>query len=359
MSDIYCHDNDLRPCRIGRFSSCSEFTLVRELSRGGQGITYLARLRNGRNFVLKSRHCINLEKREPAFREFDFMNLCQGHKNIVTCEGYFLDYERNLLCTVLEYAEGGDLKKEIRRKNKLHVRFSDEEIWSYSKQLIEGLSFIHSKFIVHRDIAPGNLLLYKNGTIKIADFGISKYSEEDAESTLTGTVLYLSPEILECKPASFASDVWALGVVVYEMLMLCPPFEGICFQNTVFSILNANYKPITLDRSRRFRELLANTVLKDPLDRATAKDLLAWTTGVKLTPRDAIPNPFDSLPDMSISKISPQKNKAAIEPPYVKVIKIKAKHPPREANPEALTPRLEETMSREARWERRRLSQLR
>jgi 3-phosphoinositide dependent protein kinase-1 len=95
----------------------------------------------------------------------------------------------------------------------------------YVAELVEALEYIHSKHIVHRDLKPDNLLLSAEGHLKVTDFGTAK-DDEDPESQKTafcGTVSYLSPEVLNDKPATKASDLWALGCIIFQMLTGRPP----------------------------------------------------------------------------------------------------------------------------------------
>lgn len=92
--------------------------------------------------------------------------------------------------------------------------------------MAEGLAYLHSKNVIHRDIKPENLMIGLNGEIKIGDFGWSVYSPEERQSTLCGTPSYISPEMILGKPHGKAVDVWALGVLAYEMVTGDEPFAG-------------------------------------------------------------------------------------------------------------------------------------
>jgi len=124
---------------------------------------------------------------------------------------------------VMEHVPGTSLKQRIERTGALSVgdaiRFSDE--------IAAGLSFAHSRGIVHADLKPSNIMLDKDDHAKICDFGIARTPQEDADSPqLFATALYVAPERVEGRPASVTTDVYGLGLVLYEMLVGKPPFTS-------------------------------------------------------------------------------------------------------------------------------------
>jgi len=124
---------------------------------------------------------------------------------------------------VMEYVPGTSLKQRIERTGALPVgdaiRFSDE--------IAAGLSFAHSRGIIHADLKPSNIMLDKDDHAKICDFGIARTPQEDADSPqLFATALYVAPERVEGRPASVATDIYGLGLVLYEMLVGKPPFTS-------------------------------------------------------------------------------------------------------------------------------------
>ena len=126
----------------------------------------------------------------------------------------------------MDYADGGDIKKRIAEQNETH--FNESQILDWFVQIALAIKHVHDRKVLHRDIKTENLLLTQNGCVKLADFGIAKtldYTGEMAGSTV-GTPYYLSPEIVQSRPYDSKSDIWALGVVLYEMCQLHPPFRS-------------------------------------------------------------------------------------------------------------------------------------
>ena len=143
------------------------------------------------------------------------------HPNIVGV--YDVGEVDGLPFIVMEHVPGSSLKSRIERTGALPladaVRLTDA--------IANGLSFAHSRGIVHADMKPSNILLDQNDQPKICDFGIARRPAEDSESPqLFATALYVAPERVEGRPASVASDVYGLGLVLYEMLVGKPPFTS-------------------------------------------------------------------------------------------------------------------------------------
>jgi serine/threonine-protein kinase len=126
---------------------------------------------------------------------------------------------------VMEYVSGGTLSAELRRRRLLPA----EEVAAIGTQLADGLSAAHAEGIVHRDVKPGNILLTESGRVKIADFGIARSlaaTRHTELGTVLGTAAYIAPEQARGGPVSPAVDVYALGVVLYELLAGETPFAA-------------------------------------------------------------------------------------------------------------------------------------
>lgn len=141
------------------------------------------------------------------------------HPNIVRLIDHFEDTSK--LYLVLEFVEKGSLFDLIRRKLKL----SETEACEIFIQACSALNYMHENDVIHRDIKPENLLISKDDVVKICDFGWSAQNSEK-RVTFCGTLDYMSPEMLNSESHSPKMDVWALGVLLYEMLHGTPPFRG-------------------------------------------------------------------------------------------------------------------------------------
>lgn len=115
-------------------------------------------------------------------------------------------------------------------------------MYSYIASLAKALLYCHSKHVIHRDIKPENLLLGLHGELKIADFGWSVHAPNSRRQTLCGTLDYLPPEMVEGRAHDAAVDIWSLGVLAYEFLIGCPPFEAAGHSDTYKRILRVDLR---------------------------------------------------------------------------------------------------------------------
>ncbi|KAL7424813.1 spindle assembly checkpoint kinase [Cryptotrichosporon argae] len=197
-----------------------DFDIGRPLGKGHFGRVYLARLKtNGFILALKclDRSVANEDVQRQVRREIQIMQELR-HPNIIRLYGYFTDPANIYL--MLEYAGQGELFRQLAKAG----RFSEKRSARYVRQVADGLAYLHSKNVIHRDIKPENLLIGLNGEIKIGDFGWSVYSPEESQRTLCGTLSYVSPEMVLGQPHGHAIDIWALGVLAYEMVIGAEPF---------------------------------------------------------------------------------------------------------------------------------------
>lgn len=146
-----------------------------------------------------------------------------SHNNIV--DVYDVSLEGESLYIVMEYIDGITLKEYMEKKGAL----SDVEALHFVKQILKGLAHAHERGIVHRDIKPHNIILLKDGTIKITDFGIARLTKFDTQtiSDMTiGSVHYISPEQASGDRTDERSDIYSVGIILYEMLTGKLPFEA-------------------------------------------------------------------------------------------------------------------------------------
>lgn len=166
--------------------------------------------------ILKKSEIIKLKQVEHIKAEKSILSRI-AHPFIVNLYTAFQD-EKNLYM-LMEYVIGGELFSQLRKVG----RFSNETARFYAAEIVLALEYLHSKNIVYRDLKPENLLIDREGHIKITDFGFAKVVE-DRTWTLCGTPEYLAPEIIQSKGHGKAVDWWALGILIYEMLAGYPPF---------------------------------------------------------------------------------------------------------------------------------------
>ncbi|CAM9816494.1 unnamed protein product [Chrysoparadoxa australica] len=206
--------------REKRHYTLKAFDMMETLGTGTFGRVRLVREHDdGKYYALKiskKSAIIRMKQVEHIKNEVSLLNQID-HPNIVNMFGYFQDAQK--LYLVMEYVQGGELFSHLRSA----VRFPDHQGKQYTAEVVLAFSYLHNLNIVYRDLKPENLLISRDGRIKITDFGFAKVVE-DRTWTLCGTPEYLAPEIIQSKGHGKSVDWWALGVLIHEMLAGYPPF---------------------------------------------------------------------------------------------------------------------------------------
>lgn len=192
-----------------------------------------------------------------------------NHRNVVRIYETF--ETEKLLMIVLEYVAGGDLLTYLKKKNKV----TENTCKFIFKQLIQGLHYMHSQGIIHRDVKLDNILIDSDSTIKICDLGVSKMIKPGELMTeQCGTPAYIAPEIISGNGYyGFGADIWSAGVVFYALLSGTVPFKGSNMQELHDLIVKADYPELT-DISLEANELIKGMLEVDPNKRLTTDQLL-------------------------------------------------------------------------------------
>jgi serine/threonine protein kinase len=208
------------------FTFADRYQIIEELGQGGMGRVYKAfdKEVDERIAIKLLRPEISADlKTIDRFRNELKLSRKISHKNV--CRMFDLNREENTFYITMEYVPGEDLKSFIRRTKQL----TPSTIVSIGKQVCEGLSEAHRLGVVHRDLKPHNIMIDKEGNARIMDFGIARSLKGNgvtAEGVIIGTPEYMSPEQVETKEVDERSDIYSLGVVLYEMAAGHVPFEG-------------------------------------------------------------------------------------------------------------------------------------
>lgn len=201
-----------------------------------------------------------------------------NHPNIIRFREVLLEDKKSRLNIVMDYADGGDLQQKIKLYQKNTRYFTETQILDWFTQTCLAIKHIHDRKILHRDIKSQNIFLTKNGLVKLGDFGIAKCLDLtiDKVKTIVGTPYYLSPELLQNKPYSFKNDIWALGVLLYEMCALKMPFEAPNLPILSLKIIRCNYNPISDRYSKDLKNLISLCLNIDPIKRPSVKEILNY-----------------------------------------------------------------------------------
>jgi serine/threonine protein kinase/cytochrome c-type biogenesis protein CcmH/NrfG len=276
---------------VGPGESFNQYRIVSHLGAGGMGEVYLAddtRLR--RRVALKflpaaltndRRHLHRFELEARAIAAMSHPNACAIYEVLQTEDGQH--------CIVMEYVEGVTLRERM-----MAGPVNVNEALDIAIQIASALASAHAAGIVHRDIKPENVMLRRDGYVKVLDFGVAKLADRtsdpanseaetramDLKTTpgmLMGTVAYMSPEQARGLPVDLRTDVWSLGVVLYEMVAGRKPFTGTTPTDVIISIIQRDPEPLSkfTPEAIPLHQIIARALAKDRNDRyQTAEELL-------------------------------------------------------------------------------------
>lgn len=217
------------------------YEIIRIIGEGGMANVYLAE-----DTILNRKVAVkvlrgDLASDEKFVRRFQREALSASslnHPNIV--EMYDVGEDDGNFYIVMEYVDGRNLKQLIKRRTRLSL----PEVVDIMKQLTDGIAHAHDSFIIHRDIKPQNMLILDNGLVKITDFGIAvalNSTQLTQTNSVMGSVHYLAPEQASGKGATIKSDIYSLGIMMYELVTGKLPFKG---ENAVEIALKQMKEPI-------------------------------------------------------------------------------------------------------------------
>ena len=259
-----------------RITKLGRYEVLSELGKGAMGVVYLAKDPViGRLVAIKTIRTASLGDDDSEVREFKerFVREAQtagilNHPNIVTIHDIGEDMDMRTSFIAMEYIEGKNLKSMLGEK----TRFTYDQIADTIAQVAEALDYAHRKGIIHRDVKPANIIITTDGKVKITDFGIAKIASSNLTSTgqFLGTPNYMSPEQVSGAPVDGRSDIFSLGVVLYELLTNRKPFLGDNLTAISYKIVHEDFTPpaeLLAEVPSDFNAIVARAMAKDPWNR--------------------------------------------------------------------------------------------
>lgn len=257
------------PIEVGTLLE-SRYRIIKTIGHGGTADVFLANdIINKTDYAIKLLKDNLTEDEEVLenFRKEVTILSCLTSAHIVKVYGYYLYENRPYI--VNEYVKGSTLKDLLDLRGFLSIN----EALDYMIQLTQALMPAHAKGVIHRDIKPLNMFILNDGTLKLADFGIAQIGKSNiAENptAIVGSVHYLAPEIVKGKPACEASDIYACGIVLYEMLTGQVPFSKDTAVDTAVAHVKEKFPSIRKILStcpKEIEDIINKCTKKEPSER--------------------------------------------------------------------------------------------
>ena len=253
-----------------------QFKIINKIGEGAYSTVYtVKRIEDDKIYALKKVKIKKLSKKEKTNALNEVRILASINSPYVI--GYkesFIDESDQTLCIIMEYADDGDLYQKIKLYIQNKTTFMEHDIWRIFIQITKGLNDLHEYNILHRDLKSANVFLFRDGTAKLGDLNVSKITSRGLGCTQTGTPYYASPEVWKDKPYNSKSDIWGLGCVFYELIMLTTPFKAKTMKDLYKKVKRGEYSPIPNNFSPKFQIIIDNILKIKPEERPNAKDIL-------------------------------------------------------------------------------------
>lgn len=307
----------VKPPNIGPYK------IIRPLAEGGMGQVFLAKCSFAggieRQCVVKTIRPTHAEKPEyeKMFRREAKILAALNHQNIVQVFDFNVDGD--LLYLVMEFIDGRDLQQLIYGARQKDGRLPLRVVLRLAIEILRGLDYAHRRTdekgqnlgIIHRDLTPNNIMISREGEVKITDFGLAKAIFADSQSqvgTVKGKLHYLAPEQIESKSLDVRTDLFSMGILLYEMITGEKPFQADSISGLLAKIVTGDYPPPSsrVDVPPAIEQTIKRALAKNPADRfASAADMLSEIEQIQA---ELAPSPSTLLRDAYAEFCSPEES---------------------------------------------------
>ena len=252
------------------------FKIIDKIGEGAYSTVYtVRRIEDGILYALKKVKIQSLSQKEKQNALNEVRILASVNSPfVISYKESFIDETDQTLCIIMEYADEGDLFQKITLYKKLHTTFDENDVWKIFIQITKGLHDLHEYNILHRDLKSANVFLFRDGTAKLGDLNVSKISFRGLGCTQTGTPYYASPEVWKDNPYDLKSDIWSLGCLCYELLMLKTPFRAESMEALYRKVMKGKYPEINKKYSKKFDYVISYMLQLKPENRPNTQQIL-------------------------------------------------------------------------------------
>jgi TolB-like protein/predicted Ser/Thr protein kinase len=282
----------------------SHYRILEKLGEGGMGVVYRAEdVKLGREVALKFLPAEWTRDEEARSRFLREARAAAALNHPSICTVHEIDEADGRIFIAMELIEGGDLKARL-----ASGPISLEKALTIAAEIADALEEAHAKGIVHRDVKPANVMLAADGRAKIMDFGLARLAgatDLTRTGTTLGTVAYMSPEQARGDEVDHRTDIWSLGVLLYEMVTGTRPFVGDRDQAVIRSILNDEPRGPAVEAPQEMIGILARALAKSPSARYEsagdlARDLRAIRRQLEADPTTAVAMESKLIPSIAV-----------------------------------------------------------
>ncbi|KAI8993020.1 kinase-like protein [Trametes punicea] len=255
--------------------------LLEELGRLGEGaggVVY--KVRDKRTGTVMARKTITTLEApmKQLLREIKITS-STSHVNIIHFYGAYISPSSSEVKVLMEYCEGGSLESVGKRMREIGGRVGEKVAGRLAEGILQGLAYLHSRQTIHRDIKPPNILLTREGVVKLVDFGVSGELINSMAGTFTGTSLYMAPERLAGVEYTIRSDVWSTGISLLELVTNRFPFPNDLSAIELMMYITQNEPPELEDEedivySPEMKDFIKKALTRDHVRRPAPKEML-------------------------------------------------------------------------------------